>query len=249
MKFSSIKVAMSGLMLAGGLAVSGSASALAIKTSALDANSNLQFSAGALKNFTDSGIQIGALGNAKPAGAAGAYILPITKIDVSLGWNLRVKPISGESLGSALSVRKGNDLFALANFAVDYRSKSVTADVFGFGVQPRLSVFSFEEKTPLTIKLRGLGLSMNQTLGNLKLTDAASASFADMLDLSTGLTAILKGLDFGTITINATTAPRGSQLPLKGAFTAAMLVPEPSTYAMMALGLFGIGVVARRKVR
>lgn len=252
MNLMSFKAAASGLLLAAGMAFSGTASALAINTTALKANSTLQFSNEAFAAASAARITFSALGNTI-AGPTTPYedlnvpsfILPVTKADVSIGWNLKVTPNSGEAIGSALLVNRGTRQLALANFEIDYKTDQVYADVIVNGKTTNMAVYSFQEMTDLKIGLKGLSLTMNQTLGNLVLTTKAADTFADALSLSGPLKETLAGLNFGTITIDISTALRKpvSAKP----FTASMLVPETSTYAMMALGLAGIACVARRK--
>jgi hypothetical protein len=132
----------------------------------------------------------------------------------------------------------------LANFFIDYDASMVLADITANGMtQQRTSLYSFEA-TDLKIGLKGLTLNMNQKLSNLQLTNTALATFASGLSLSRVLQAPLVGLDFGTITVDINGALRA---PINGApYVAA--IPEPSSWAMLALGLVGIAFVSRRKL-
>lgn len=248
----SFKTAVSGLLLVAGMAVGATASALALNTTALKANSTLQFSDEAFAALQGANVSFSALGNASAGGGkiiddvlVPSFNLPVTEADVSIGWNLKISPNSGEAVGSALLVKRGLNQMALANFNIDYKSEQVFADVIIKGVTTNMAIYSFDPQTDLKIGLSGLSLTMNQTLGNLQLTTQAQDTFASALKLSAPLKSALSGLNFGTITIDIATSLRKpvSDTP----FTAAMMVPEPSTYALMALGLFGIAAVSRRK--
>lgn len=248
----SFKTAVGGLWLAAGMAVSTTASALALNTTVFNANSTLQLSGDAFAALQGANVSFSALGNASVGAGkvidevlVPSYNLPVTQADVSIGWNLKISPNSGEAVGSALLIKRGVNQMALANFNIDYKSEQVFADVIIKGVTTNMAIYSFDQQSDLKIGLKGLSLTMNQTLGNLQLTTQAQDTFASALKLSAPLKAALSGLDFGTITVDINTTLRK---PISDkAFTAAMMVPETSTYAMMALGLVGIATVARRK--
>ncbi|MDE2434542.1 MAG: PEP-CTERM sorting domain-containing protein, partial [Burkholderiales bacterium] len=71
-------------------------------------------------------------------------------------------------------------------------------------------------------------------LSGLKITTAGFTAFSTALGLtSIGQGALAGVTDFGAISSSLT----------------ATAVPEPSTYALMALGLVGISVVARRRAK
>jgi hypothetical protein len=252
MKSMNVKVAISAALLVGGMAVGNVASALSLNTTALKANSTLQFSEEAAMATSLVGISFTALGNTVVGAGttsnnifAPSFILPVTEADVSIGWNLKVSPNAGEAIGSALKVQRGSSQLTLANFQIDFKKDQVFADVITNGVTTNMAIYSFTEKTDLQIGLKGLGLTMKQTLGDLHLTTQAQDTFASALNLADPLKAVLGGLNFGSINIDISTSLRKpiSDKP----FTAAMMVPEPSTYALMALGMVGIAAVARRK--
>jgi hypothetical protein len=82
-------------------------------------------------------------------------------------------------------------------------------------------------------------ISAENTLSGLKVTDAGFAFFANALGLKAGSTGY------------TTLAGVNSQSDGWGSITSTMMfsppVPEPSTYALMGLGLAGITLVARRR--
>lgn len=236
-----------------GVGLTGSASALSLNTTALQATSTLQFSSDAFNAASLARISFSALGNAYEKGSVTysdgikvpTFVLPVTSADVSLGWSLKLSPNSGEASGAGLLLTRGNRQLGLANFTIDYATDRVYADVLANGVSTNMAVYSFVEQSDLNIGLKGLSLTMNQTLGSLKLTTQAADTFASVLGLSDVLKHTMAGLDYGTIAINITTALRS---PVSDkALTAAVMVPEPSTYALMALGMIGIATIARRK--
>lgn len=237
-----------------GLGIASTASALSLNTTGLQATSTLQFSSEAFNAATLTRISFSTLGNTYQRGSVTSddgitvptFILPVTNADVSIGWNLKLSPNSGQATGSGLLLTRGNRQLGLANFKIDYASDRVYADVLAGGVTQKMAVYSFTEQSDLNIGLKGLSLNMNQALGSLKLTTQAADTFASVLGLEDVFKHTLAGLDFGTITINITTALRApvSDKP----FTIGMMapVPEPSTYAMMVLGMVGMTFVVRR---
>lgn len=243
------KFLSAGAVLLGGMMMAGAASAgtVTLNTAGNKAVSTLVLSKAATDLSKSSGISYGAAGNAYTGATAGTFVLPVTKAVINVGWDLKATPISGQSIGSAILATKGTKTIGLANFSVDYATHQVTGDFLNNGNTQSMAMFSFKEQSQLKIGLKGLSLTMNQTLGDLKLTSAANSAFGSALGLSSGLQSSFAGTDFGTITIDISTLSRKAVSTKP--FTASMMVPEASTYAMMALGLVGIGFVARRKAR
>lgn len=233
-------------LMLGGLVMVGSASAatVTLNTAGKKATATLVLSADAKTKASQAGVSFGAGGNATGSTAT-SFVLPITKSVVNVGWT-SVTPVSGEAIGSALLASKGTKSLALANFKIDYATDKISGDFISNGQTSSIELFSFKEQTPRTIKLSGLSLTMNQTLNNLKLTSNATSSLTSALG-SSGAMSSLAAADFGTLTIDVSTLSRKAVSTKP--YTASMMVPEASTYAMMALGLAGIGFVARRKAR
>ncbi|TAL21053.1 MAG: PEP-CTERM sorting domain-containing protein [Aquabacterium sp.] len=76
--------------------------------------------------------------------------------------------------------------------------------------------------------------SVTNTVTGLKLSSSFAQAVGAKLNLDQGVIDFVKTLNFGTLTSVATVA-------------AAPAVPEPSTYALMGLGLAGATFVARRR--
>lgn len=246
--FSSLRVGFSGLLLAGGLAAAGTASALVLDTADNKANATLQLSSGAQSLLSRSNTHLTAFGNATSP-TKGTYVLPVTEANIGIGF-FKLTPISGEAMGSALRLTRGStgNVFGIGNFSLDFSKNLVYSDVFLNGQTTNQALFSFNEKTDLKLGLSGLNLTLYNTLGDLKLTATGAATFAAGLNLSSALAKDFAAMNWGTIKVDITTARRNPAVPT-GPFTAAQLVPEPSTYAMMGLGLVGVGFLARRKAR
>jgi hypothetical protein len=240
-------------LVVGGFALAGSASAtVTLNTSGLKANSTLSISKTALDLAAANGMSYSAGGNA--TGAAGTFALPVTQAVLNVGLFTPTTPVSGKSIGSAVIVTKGTGTTAkrvgLANFSVDYNTHQISGDLVYGSTSTNMSLFSFKEQTPLKISLKGLSLTMNQTIGNLTLSSAANSAIAKDLGLSLDAANKFSAVNFGTVVIDITTASRTGKLAIgTRAFGPADMIPEPSTYALMGLGLVGIGFVARRKAQ
>lgn len=232
----------------GALVMVGSASAanVTLNTAGKKATATLVLSADAKTKAAAAGLSFGAAGNAYTGSTAGTFVLPITKSVVDVSLFKPITPVSGEAIGSALLASKGTKTLALANFKIDYAKDEIAGDFIYNGQTQNMALFSFTESTPRTIKLSGLSLVMNQTLGDVRLTSDATSSLTSALGSSGALSAFA-GANMGTITIDVSTLSRKAVSTKP--YTASMMVPEASTYAMMALGLAGIGFVARRKAR
>lgn len=230
---SSIKSAVGGLFMAGGLAFSGAASAgITLDTSGLKADATLKFSAPSTSLSGASGIAFGALGNTVFLGTTAetadgntvqvpSYGMPVTKATISIGWNLKIHANSGESSRSALAITRADKKVVLANFAIDFDNKKVFADVIINGVTTKkAAIYNFVETVPQSISFKNLVLNQSVTLGDLKFTPEAAAQIGNGLELAGPLQAVLAQLDYGTIKILVTSykrSPKANATP----FTAA----------------------------
>lgn len=231
---------------------SSSALALSLPTTFVKADSVFELSQDAVDALAVSGTTISAMGNSfAVASTTQAFDLPVTKVDVSVGlFPPSLTPVSGEAMGSALLISRGSRNLALANFQIDFNHEKVNADIITNGVTTKgVSIYDFDVASPLHIGLSGfLTLNMTEQLNHMVLTPEALAAFASALNLSRVLQGPLKTLDFGTLNIDikgALRIPPVSDQP----FTVANMpaVPEPSTWALMALGLAGVAAIARRQ--
>ena len=84
-------------------------------------------------------------------------------------------------------------------------------------------------------------LSTTNIIGGLKATTDGFNFFADALGLTTG------SVGYNTLLAVNTTAEGWGSMKSYIKFTAQEAIPEPSTYALMGLGLVGISLVARRR--
>jgi hypothetical protein len=217
-----------------------------LNTSALAANARLDFSADAVNALDTAGITRKALGTTTAIGTGGAsFNLPITTATTDLSLS-GLTAVSGASIGAALDLNRGagKDLI-LGNFKVDFKNKKVTGDAWSNGVKSALDIYTFNIAQGLTISTKG-GLSLKAKVEHLTLTTAAVDTFATALKVPNVLKTTLAGLDYGSISVDIGVALRPGGAVSGKAYTPPP-VPEPSTYALMGLGLLAAAKVARRK--
>lgn len=224
------------MLLAAGMTVGTSASALTLNTTGLKANATLTFSVPAWYSATGRTVEIAfkPVANMTLNGMVDVvdeetgepapvpqYNLPVTKADVKIGWDLSIKATSGDSTRSGLLLTRRGNTIGLANFKVDFVNKFVKADLLHTDGTATLNapLYSFVELVPQKISFKGFVLNQSVTIGKLILTEAAQKEIGDVLQLSAPLRATLVTQDWGTIAILVTsyTRPKVSNEPLVAA--------------------------------
>lgn len=149
---------------------------------------------------------------------------------------------------------KGGTL-RISNLTVDYTTRQVFGDVSGSGLASPLAHLHLWSASTLTSSITGNGIggggvdflpltNYTVTLSGLTLTQAGLDLFAQNLNLyslAKGALNVYNQESFGKLTTQLTLAGHPA--------TYAAPVPEPSTWAPMALGLIGVGAAgaARRR--
>lgn len=114
----------------------------------------------------------------------------------------------------------GTKSVSLSDIKFNFSTKSLIADVAG---KPDFELFKAASVAGSLV-----AGTFIYTATDLKLTSAGATYLADKLGVSSLLKPTLAGINWGTLVVKAP-------------------IPEPSTYALMGLGLVGAGWVARRR--
>lgn len=193
-------------------AAAASSQALTLGFQGTQSNSVQTFSADATGGFRALDITVTPKGNASAvAGDPASYSFPITKIVIGSKLNIA----SGSAVGSALYISRFNDddvlvSVTLANFTINYDTKQVLADTKAGAAATVVQqpLYTFNVATPLALKYKfPLTVTGHEVLNNLRLTDAAKASFIAGLELPVFAVPLLNN-DFGTLTQDVSTNAR-----------------------------------------
>ncbi|OGA82662.1 MAG: hypothetical protein A2711_16745 [Burkholderiales bacterium RIFCSPHIGHO2_01_FULL_63_240] len=158
---------------------------------------------------------------------------------------------SVSTLGGALQTAEADDFtttggsLAITNLRVDLDAKKVYATLVGangVGTVNNLYLWDIATVTGATsgTLLEGVNTYTNELTG-LKINANAFSLFSQALGLTqAGNDALATVTDFGKIS---------STLSFNATKVATPAVPEPSTYALMGVGLLGIAAAARRRAK
>lgn len=218
-----------------------------LNTSALQADARLDFSTDAVQAMSGVGISRTALGTTKEIGTGGvSFDMPVTSATTNLNlFPPSLTSVAGSSMGAAIGLNSGSNSLILGNFTLDFKNKAVKADAWANGAKSSLNVYTFNIAQGLTLSTTG-GLSLHEVVDHLTLTSQAADTFASALNIAPLLKPVLTMLNYGSITIDIKPALRAGGSVSGKAYTPPP-VPEPSTYALMGLGLLAAAKLARRK--
>ncbi len=234
--------------VAASLSTSASAITMTLPTTNLDANSVFSFNSDVQDIMSNMGMYVTGLGNSKQTSStAWSFNMPVTEVALNMNLlPLSLSPVSGKASGSALGIYSEEGGLQLANFALDFKRNVLSADLITTGGTTRnFDVYNFNVAQGLHVSTSG-GLSMQMSLTQMKLTSNAQSAFTQALVLPSYAVAILGNLDFGRLDINISP---GLRFNVSDKPYTATMVPELPTSGMLALGLFGLALTARRKLQ
>jgi hypothetical protein len=246
---SSLRIASVALgITASTLSTSASALTMTLPTTNLNAMSTFSFNSDVQDIMSNMGMYVGALGNSQQVkDGIWSFDMPVTQVSLNASLiPLSLTPVSGKATGSALGIYSEEGALQLANFSLDFKRNVLQADLITTaGTTKNFDVYNFKVDQGLHLSTSG-GLSMKMALTNMMLTTGAQSAFTQALALPTFASAILGNMDFGRLDINISPSLRFgvSDKP----YTATM-VPEAPSVGMFALGLLGIAITARRRLR
>ncbi len=231
------QVALTASVLSLGLTFSGAASALALSlnTTGLKADSVLTFSVEGFGSSTAAGIKYRPLGNMTqlpdvlvldPESGemvpSPSYNQPITKVDINVGWDLKITPVAGNATRSGLQLIRGQRTMTLGNFRLDLANKQLVGDVIlkDGTTKKQIVIYNLVKNDDLVISFKNLVLNQTQSVKNMIFTQELQDLVGSELNLSAPLKATLATTDWGTIAVKVTSykrTPKVSDVPLVAA--------------------------------
>lgn len=228
-------------VLTAGLACSGLASALTLDNSKLEANTVYTMSPSAYGASTAAGVTFTPLGNmtkirdvtvVDPETGLDEVVPqfnePVTKADISIGWDFKIAVNWGLTSRSALKITRSGRSVITANFKSDFKQHIIYADLIIAGrIYPNTPLYSFEDATPLSISFKNLVLEQTQRLHKMVMRPEARGLVADALQLSAPLRATLETQEWGTLDVKVTSYKRRVPLASTVPFSAADFADVP----------------------
>lgn len=191
----------------------------------------LTVSSAAQTNLGYGGITFGALAGSTTS-QSGSVLTQAETAAIASADNSALAGVN--FLGSGWVLKNSSLTITYSNIAADLSGKTIYADVtdsLGTSNVALFNVASISGSTAIPAGLtNGQTASFSNTLTGLTLTTAAATRIGTVANAA-NLVGFLQSIDFGTFAVNTTVTA----------------VPEPSTYAMVGLGLVAVSAMARRR--
>jgi len=191
----------------------------------------LTVSSAAQTNLGYGGITFGALSGSTTTQSGSVLTQAETAVSATSG---NAALATADFLGSGWLLKNSSLAITYTNISADFANKLIYADVTDSLGTTRLDLFNVATVSGSTAipagLLNGQTASFSNTMSGLTLTSAAATRIGTVANAA-NLVGFLQSIDFGTLAVSTTVAA----------------VPEPSTYAMVGLGLIAVGAVARRR--
>jgi PEP-CTERM motif len=264
-----MKFAMKSIVAAAAFVAAGVASAAPVTVPAGTVYSGLKFTGSGALSFSQElldalntgSVSVAPYGGATATtvGSVGAYTAAgasaqITALTIDGNSVVGAQTVGGATQTAVANTVSTGGSLTVTDLNVDLTNKKIFATIIGANGVGTLTNFelwdiegtpqyaadgtflSYDASTaivgPTTISGPGTYVT---TLNGLKITTAGFNTFVKALGLKSLGKSALQGVDnFGTVT---------------STITATAAIPEPSTYALMGLGLLGMGLVSRRRAK
>lgn len=191
----------------------------------------LTVSSSAQTNLGYGGITFGALSGSTTSQSGSVLTQAETAVTATSG---NAALATADFLGSGWLLKNSSLSITYTNISADFANKLIYADVTDSLGTSRLDLFNVATVSGSTTipagLINGQTASFLNTMSGLTLTSTAATRIGTVANAA-NLVGFLQSIDFGTMAVNTTVTA----------------VPEPSTYALVGLGLVAAGAIARRR--